>query len=177
MTRVLQACVCMIVLVGTVAAQQTAPTGLTAAPVPPQIRVAKKVFISNVPGELSYYTNIAEDDPYRTYNEFYASLKSWGYYELVSTPAEADLILEISLSNRPMMSDALHQQPVHQAHLVLVVRDPRTQVALWWLAERVQQANRPATGEKNYSQAMTNLVNDVRKLAGQTIPPAGETKK
>ena len=30
-----------------------------------------------------------------TYNEFYAAMKSWGRYELVSSPADADMVFEI----------------------------------------------------------------------------------
>jgi hypothetical protein len=164
-------------LTGTLAAQQPALSTVPAAPVPAQILAGKKVFVSNVPGALSFYPRNAEDDPNRPYNQFYAELKNWGYYELVPAPADADLILEISLSNERMMSSASQQVPVHQAHFDLTVRDPKTQVVLWWLAERLEGANRAATGEKNYHQAMTNLVNDLKKLVGQPATPSGDTKK
>jgi len=59
----------------------------------------------------------------------------------------------------------------------LTVRDPKTQAVLWWFAERVQGANRPATGEKNYNEAMTNLVNDVKKAIGQYSAGAANAKK
>ena len=142
------------------------------APVPPQILSAKKVFISNVPGERFYYPRNAEDDPYRPYNQFYASMKSWGYYELVTAPADADLIFEIKLSGRPVLTNATIQAPVHEVYLEAIVRDPKTQVVLWWLTEHLQGANRVATGEKNYNQAMAELVNDVKKLVGQPVTSA-----
>ena len=37
--------------------------------------------------------------PDRTYNEFYAVVKGSGSYELVSAPAGADLIFEISFAS------------------------------------------------------------------------------
>jgi hypothetical protein len=166
-----------IFLTGTNWAQRADQNQVAAAPVPAQILSAKKVFISNVPGELALYPRNAEDDPYRPYNQFYAELRSWGHYELVSAPADADLILEIRLSNRTMMNNVAQQAEVHQAHLDLTLRDPKTQVALWWLAERLQGANRVATGEKNYNQAMTNLVNNLKKLVGQPVALASDTKK
>jgi hypothetical protein len=158
-------------------AQQVNQSPVPPAPVPSQVLTGKKVFISNVPGALFSSPRTAEDDPYRPYNQFYASIKNWGYYELVPAPAEADLILEISLVDRPTLGNALVQSSIRLAYLDLTVRDPRTQVVLWWFAERLQGANRPATGEKNYNQAMTNLVNDVKKAAGQYAAGPADAKK
>jgi len=158
-------------------AQQVGQSPLPPAPLPSQLLAGKKVFISNVPGALFLSPRNAEDDPYRPYNQFYASLKSWGYYELVPAPADADLIFEINLADRPTLGNAMVQSSVRLAYLDLTVRDPKTQAVLWWFAERVQGANRPATGEKNYNEAMTNLVNDVKKAIGQySAGPAGAKK-
>jgi hypothetical protein len=158
-------------------AQQVNQSPIPPAPVPSQLLTGKKVFVSNVPGALFSSPRTAEDDPYRPYNQFYASIKNWGYYELVPAPAEADLIFEVSLVDRPTMGNALVQSSFRLAYLDLTVRDPRTQVVLWWFAERLQGANRPATGEKNYNQAMTNLVNDVKKAVGQyAAGPANANK-
>ena len=158
-------------------ARQSTGTGASVAPVPTQILAAKKVFISNVPGEVFYFRRDAEDDPYRPYNQFYAELKNWGYHELVSAPTDADLILEVRLSGRPVLSSATRQAPVNAAYLEVTVRDPKTQAVLWWLAERLEGANRVATGEKNYNTAMTNLVNDWKKLLGQPIDQTSNIKK
>jgi hypothetical protein len=63
------------------------------APIPPQILAAKRVFIGNAGGEdLSLYTG----GPDRPYNQFYAAVKSSGRFELLSAPADADLLFEIS---------------------------------------------------------------------------------
>jgi hypothetical protein len=158
-------------------AQQVNQSPIPPAPLPAQFLTGKKVFISNVPGALFSSPRTAEDDPYRPYNQFYASIENWGYYELVSTPADADLIFEISLVERPTLTNALAQNSFRLAYLGLTVRDPKTQVVLWWFAERPQGANRPATGEKNYNQAMTNLVNDVKKVVGQYAAGPANAKK
>jgi hypothetical protein len=158
-------------------AQQVDQGPIPPAPVPSQVLTGKKVFISNVPGAVFLSPRTAEDDPYRPYNQFYASIKNWGYYELVSTPADADLIFEINLSDRPTLGNAMVQGSIRLAYLDLTVRDPKTQTILWWFAERVQGANRPATGEKNYNQAMTNLMNDVKKAIGQYSAGPANTKK
>jgi len=96
---------------------------------------------------------------------------------VVSALADADLILEVKLTGRPVLSSATVQAPVHAAYLDVTVRDPKTQVTLWWLAERLQGANRVATGEKNYNVAMTNLVNDWKKLLGQPTDQASNIKR
>jgi hypothetical protein len=157
-------------------AQEPVASSIPPAPVPQQVLTAKKIFISNVPGALFDLPRNGEDDSYRPYNQFYASLKSWGYYELVSAPADADLILEIALNTRPMIGNAMTQTPVYQVHFDLIVRDPKTQTVLWWFSEPLQGANRVATGEKNYNQAMTNLVNDFKKLTNQQPDSSGNKK-
>jgi hypothetical protein len=56
------------------------------APVPPLILAAKKVFIANGGGDESLFDMPQySGGPDRLYNEFYAAMKSWGRYELVST--------------------------------------------------------------------------------------------
>src|SRR5262249_58085013 len=85
---------------GVCQAQKTTKTDETQkAPIPAQILSAKKVFIANAGGDESRFDAPGyTGGPDRFYNEFYAGAKSWGRYELVSTPAEADLIFEIQLT-------------------------------------------------------------------------------
>ena len=60
------------------------------APVPSQIAAAHKVFVSSGGGEI-FETEIdqraLDGGPDRPYNEFYADMKTWGRFELVSAPA------------------------------------------------------------------------------------------
>ena len=78
------------------------------APIPAQIVAAKKVFIANGGGD-----DPGMPDPLfsggsdRPYNQFYASLKSSGKYELVGSPAEADLLFEIRFSVVPQAAHRL----------------------------------------------------------------------
>ena len=64
-----------------------------AAPPPQQILATKKVFISNGGGEdgaKAPWTGY-RGAPDRAHNEFYAGMKSWGRYQIVEAPGEADL--------------------------------------------------------------------------------------
>lgn len=82
------------VIVSVFASAQTAPA--PPEPVPVQITAAKSVFIANAgadAGSLAYFKKAGE--PNRPYNDLYAAVKNWGRYDLVSSPTDADLILQI----------------------------------------------------------------------------------
>jgi len=145
-----------------------------AAPVPAQIGAAQKIFISNAGGE-SFETVMDEvvfnGGPDRPYNEFYAVMKSWGRYELVSSPAAADLALEISWT----LSDTGLRLPV-LGQLRLVVVDPKTNVVLWNLTEYVRGAILLGNRDKNFDQAMNTIVTRMKSLAGTTNSPDATQK-
>ncbi len=141
-------------LVQVLNAQQ--PKGPAPAPVPAQIVTAQKVFISNAGGaslETVIDETVFNGGPDRPYNEFYASMKSWGRYELVSSPADADLILEISW----VLTDTGLRLPV-LGQLRLVVIDPKTHVTLWNITEYVRGAILLGNRDKNFDQAMNTVM-------------------
>lgn len=88
-----------ILAVASLGSAQSKAPALAAAPVPGAMLAAQKVFISNGGGE-SFETVIDETvfngGPDRPYNEFYADMRGWGHYEIVSSPADADLVFEVS---------------------------------------------------------------------------------
>ncbi len=130
------------------------PNGPPSAPIPTPIFTARKVFISNNSGEFA----VPEGTPEVTYDEFYAAMKSWGRYELVSTPADADLVFEISYDFGPA------------PYIRLLILDQKTHVFLWPIAEQVKPWALAATGRKNFDQAMANLVDGLKKLATPPTP-------
>lgn len=157
----------MMTLAASLAGQQTQGTA-PAAPVPVQIAAAKKVFISNLgvdAGSLAAFRAVG--DPDYPYNQFYAAMKKWGHYDLVSAPADADLVMEVSFAMTMTSGGDLAS---YVPHLRLIVVDARTHFTLWTVAEPVQGAFRKATFVKNFNQGITNLMNDVARIAGQ--PPA-----
>ena len=86
-------------------------------------------------------------------------MKSWGRCELVSSPADADVVLEISWA----LSDTGLRLPV-LGQLRLVVIDPKTHVTLWTIAEYVRGAVLFGNRDKNFDQAMTTIVNRLKIL-------------
>jgi len=141
--------------------------GPASAPVPAQIGAAQKVFISNAGGaslETVIDETVFNGGPDRPYNEFYVAMKSWGRYELVSSPADADLVLEISW----VLSDTGLRLPV-LGQLRLVVIDPKTRVTLWNFTEYVRGALLLSNRDKNFDQAMNTVV---ARLKALTLPAA-----
>lgn len=168
---------CLIVailgLVPVLNAQQS--KGPAPAPVPVQIAAAQKVFISNAGGaslETVIDETVFNGGPDRPYNEFYVAMKSWGRYELVSSPADADLVIEISW----VLTDTGLRLPV-LGQLRLVVVDPKTHVTLWNITEYVRGAILLGNRDKNFDQAMNTVVARMKALTAPTAPSADAVQK
>jgi hypothetical protein len=133
------------------------------APVPPQIAAAKKIFISNAGGEsfeTVFEQVVFNGGPDRPYNQFYDAMKKWGQRELVSSPSEADLVLEISWI---LTDTGLGRLPV-LGQLRLVMVDPQTHVTLWAITEYVRGAVLLGNRDKNFDQAMNVIANRAQAL-------------
>jgi len=146
------------------AAQQSKTSALLPAPIPTQINTATKIFISNVSGESSdsvIYQTVFNGGPDRAYNEFYAAMKSVARYDLVSSPSDADLVLEIGWA---LSDTSLRQLPV-LGKLRLVIVDPKTHIALWNITEYVRGAIQLGNRDKNFDRAMDTVVARLKSLA------------
>jgi hypothetical protein len=121
-------------------------------PVPPQLTAARTVFISNVAGK-----GIIGGTPStgQAYNEFYAMMKSWGGYQLSSTPAGADLIFTMSYANS-------------QVHLAML--DPQTKITLWGFTPDVRVAIRKSNAQKNFDQTLLTLIENIARVTGKPEP-------
>lgn len=131
------------------------PPAAPAAPIPAQIIAAKKVFISN--GGEDYWLDFdPKHNPTLTYDEFYADMKSWGKYELVSSPADADVVFEIRLA---LLDRSFRVQ--------LLILDPKTHIILWPLNQVAEGASRDATARKNLDKAMNALMEGLKNLVAE----------
>jgi hypothetical protein len=142
-----------------------------AAPVPPQIAAAKKIFISNVGGEsfeTVFEQVVFNGGPDRPYNQFYDAMKKWGQRELVSSPSEADLVFEISWI---LTDTGLGRLPV-LGQLRLVMLDPHTHVTLWTINEYVRGAVLLGNRDKNFDIAMNVIVNRAQTMMLPSGPAA-----
>jgi hypothetical protein len=126
------------------------PPDVPSAPIPVQILSAHKVFIANGESTGRHWP------PTLVYDSFYAGMKSWAKYELVSTPVEADVVLDVRYL------EGIY--PASTERVQILVLDPKTHVTLWQFMEPIQNWARDDTGRKNFESAMNALINDVKKL-------------
>jgi len=144
-----------------------------AAPVPALLVNAKKVFISNAGADSGLFPHPFSGDPDRAYNQFYADMSSWGRYQLVSTPGEADLVFELQLSapNGPSNADKSKGASDPLPMFRLVIYDRPTHYVLWALTESVAPAEKQKTHDHNFDEALAELVLDAGRLT-KSLPGA-----
>lgn len=174
--NILLGTIAVLALACTAEAQQT-KTALP-APIPGQITSGKKVFVSNVGGDTN---GMYSGEPRRLYDQFYAVLKSWGRYELVGSPAEAELVFEIGFTNPFIGEDvwggqgtSVSSRSHNDPQFRLAIIDPGTRIVLWVFTQHIEHALLQGNRDKNFDQAVSFLVNDLRNVAGQ---PAGAANK
>jgi hypothetical protein len=143
------------------------------APKPAQVLAAKKVFIGNAGGDEPFDDDqLFNGGPDRAYNEFYAAVKSAGRYDLVSTPADADLLLEIRLTipasqvppGAKGIANGIFGPAPYDPQFRLEIRDPKTDALLWTFTEHAEWAMLQSNRDKNFGQALSRIVNDLQGL-------------
>jgi hypothetical protein len=166
------ACLCAVALLSAVTSAQPAVPVAT-APVPSSLFSAKKVFISNAGADSGLFPHPFSGDPDRAYNEFYADVESWGRYQLVDAPAEADLIFELQLTapSGPSNADKSKGASDPLPMVRLVIYDRPTHYILWALTESIAPATLQKTHDHNLDEAVSNLVLDAGRLT-KSLPAA-----
>ena len=151
---------------------------LELAPIPAQISTAKRVFIANAGGDdPGVVEPLFSGGPDRAYNQFYAAMKSSGRYELVGSPAEADLLFEIRFTvipdRRPTgFWSSNGSGYANDAVFRLEIRDPKMNALLWAYNQHMEWAILESNRNKNFDLALARIVTDV---AGLTAGAAAQT--
>jgi len=95
-------------------------------------------------------------------------MKSWGHFELLSSPAEADLLLEIRfhypLAEQPVVRGDSIGGIKYDPQFRLEIRDPKTNALLWGITEHAQWAILQGNRERNFDQALARLVANLERL-------------
>jgi hypothetical protein len=132
------------------------------APLPAVIVNAKKIFLSNGGG-----SNLA-------YDAFYSKMKEWGKYELVGSPDDADLIVELSYrvdnkgtrvwssTNTYNNTTQVHSSQIVDPQLILVIYDAKTKNSLWSETDHRRLAKREKNREKETVNSAERLVDDLK---------------
>ena len=142
-----------------------------AGPVPARIASAHNVMLTNVgiTPRLGLDTNLL-------YNDIHSRLKQWGYYQLVSSPQDADLIFQLDEidprngENVTPATDIYNRTPSFR----IVILDAKTGIALWTVTAPIY-----ITTRKTYAHwidvSEQNLITRLKALAQQPISPEEQT--
>jgi hypothetical protein len=132
------------------------------APLPTAIVNAHKVFLSNKGG-----SDLAFD-------AFYQAMKGWGKYELVGSPNDADLIVELSYevvqegprvwstTNTYNNTTQVHSRQVTDPELILTIYDAKTRNSLWSTIDHRRLAALQKNREKEMINSAERLVEELR---------------
>lgn len=154
---------------------QDPKTPVQPAPIPSQISAAKRVFLANAGGdERAYDEPLFKGGPNRAYDQFYAALKSWSHFELVTSPSDADLLLEIRFSYPAAAREVVRGDTLgglaFDPQFRLEIRAPKTNALLWGITEHAQWAILQGNRDRNFDQTLARLVADLQRVVTQSAP-------
>jgi type II secretory pathway pseudopilin PulG len=138
-------------------------------PVPSQIRSAHTIFFTNAGADPNFPI-----DSTQVYNEVYAALQQWGHYQLVSAPAQAELIFRLRNVVTTTNVTGAHGSvtPIVSPGFRLTIVDTRTMVPLWTVTSPILLKGRGDTLAHWENLSITNLVSRLKVLAGQPLSDA-----
>ena len=135
------------------------------SPVPTELSSARTLFIANLGEDEFPYPGDAAGVPQGVYQRVYTAVSGWGRYHLTSSPAEADLILEI----RSYFVGTEHTSlPFAARRLDYAIVDRTTHVTLWAGTIHVERAARQRTLETNLDKAISYFVENFKTLVDRS---------
>lgn len=135
---------------------------IPAAPLPAIVVNAQKAFLTNGGG-----SDLA-------YDAFYAKMKEWGKYNIVGSPDEADLIIELayrvehggtrvwSSTNTYNGTTQVHSAQIVDPELMLTIYDAKSKNSLWSTIDHRRLARREKNREKETIKSAERIVDELR---------------
>jgi len=132
------------------------------APLPSVIVNAKKIFLTNGGG-----SNLA-------YDAFFSAIKEWGRYQIVGSPDEADLIIELkywvehdgtdvsTFTNTYTGKTQSISTELVDPQLKLTIYDAKSKNSLWSAIDHRQLARREKNREKETIKSAERLVDQLK---------------
>jgi len=157
------------ILLGAMTAAAQQPAYTEAGPIPAAITSAKSIFISNAGADSGLFPEPFSGDPNRAYTQFYAALKTFGKYDLVGDPSEADLVLELQLTapNGPSSGNKVNGASDPVPMFRLTIYDRKTHYVLWAVTESIDIAFRQKTHDRNFDEALASLAFAFERISGK----------
>lgn len=141
----------------------------TPAPQPPpdvitRISSAHKIFLSNAGADDSFLHDIPNGATIG-YNQLYASLQQWGYYQLVDNPAQAELIFQLrGTETAPELENTFSGNVVPHQHapmLELTILDPQDLTLLDTISFPAGRAENISKGNIAFAQSIEGLTYNI----------------
>ena len=108
----------------------------------------------------------------QAYNQVYAALQAWGRFQLVSSPEQADLILNLR-DVAPITDvgggDRTAAYAITSPAFQVTLTDPKTNVPLWTITSPVYLTGKGQTRARWTSIAVTNLVSRMKVLVNEPL--------
>lgn len=131
------------------------------APLPAIVVSARTVFLTNGGG-----SDLA-------YDAFYSSMKTWGKYQIVGSPDEADLIVELGYhvehggtrvwsSTNTYNTTQVHSAQIVDPQVVLTIYDAKTKNSLWSTVDHRRLARLEKNREKETINSAERLVEELK---------------
>ena len=154
---------CLLVAVSSLAAKTR--KDIPPAPLPTAITNAHTVFLSNRGGsELAY-------------DAFYSEMKTWARFNIVGSPDDADLIIELSYrvedhgtrvwssTNTYNGATQVHSREMIDPQLLLTIYDAKTKNSLWSTIDHRRLARREKNREKETINSAQRLLDELKGRA------------
>lgn len=133
------------------------------APIPGFVVKAHKVFVTNGGGSPL------------AFDEFYSQMKTWGRYELVGSPSEAEVVIELkyfvqdngprvwSSTNTYTGQTQVHSAEITDPQLQVNIYDAKTKDLLWSVTDHRRLARLEKNREKETVNSADRLVGGLRE--------------
>ena len=141
------------------------PSQLTGPP-PAQIASARTIFLSSAGADPNFPIDSA-----RAYNDIYAQLRAWGRYQLVTSAADADLILDLHGVSpiTGIYGDGTTSQSYTSPAFQLNIIDPKADRAIWTITSPVTLYGHGKIYQHWVTISEGNVVSRLQVLAGQPL--------
>src|SRR5579872_124380 len=138
---------------------------IPAAPLPAIVVNAQNAFLTNGGG-----SDLA-------YDAFYAKMREWGKYNIVGSPEEADLIIELayrvehggtrvwSSTNTYDGTTQVHSAQIVDPQLVLTIYDAKSKNSLWSTIDHRRLARREKNREKETINSAERIADELKERA------------
>jgi len=145
--------------VGSTTKSAKRPQG-TNAPIPPALTSAHKVFLANGGSDAGLFPHPFTGTQDRAYGYLYQALSAGGRFQIVDSPAKADIVLELQLSSPlgPLGNNKQKGTADPLPTFKLIVYDRPSHYVLWTITQTIDPANLQKTHDKNFDTALDLLI-------------------